>query len=409
MHSTALVIFVLTYLGIALGGIPGLLLDRTGIALLGAIAMVAFGIVKETDAIAALDFPTLLLLYGLMVVSAQFRLSGFYARVAMSLTRALERPRRFLLLLMVVSAGLSTALANDIVCLAFTPIVSVALLRARLNPVPYLIGLACASNIGSAATVIGNPQNMLIGQLGGLKFAPFLAWCVLPSMASLAAAYGLILWIGGGALLKQVEAPAVERGHWPAFDLRQTRKGIIVTMALMVAFFLPVRREVAAMVAAGVLLCSRRMSTRSIIGLVDWHLMTLFCGIFIVVRGIELTDFPSRLVEFLALHGVNLGNLYVLSGVSVALSNLVSNVPAAMLLVKFLDPARPEAWYVLALSSTLAGNLVTIGSIANLITIEQAKAFGVDISFREHARYGVPVTLATLALLAAWIGVAASP
>ena len=212
------------------------------------------------------------------------------------------------------------------------------------------------------------------------------------------------MWLGASHL-QPAAAPAdgAAPGHWPVYDTHQSRKGLGITVLLVVFFFTPIPREISALAAAGILLCSRKLSTRALLGLVDWHLITLFCGLFIVVRGIEVSHFPEWVVGHLGTWGLDLRSLYVLSGVSVLLSNLVSNVPATMLLIKFLDPARPESWYVLALSSTFAGNLITIGSIANLITIEQAKEFGVKISFRDHARLGIPVTVASLAVLAAWI------
>jgi Na+/H+ antiporter NhaD/arsenite permease-like protein len=407
-ETLALVIFGLTYLGIAVGEIPGLALDRTGIALLGAIAMVVAGIVPEREAVLAVDMPTILLLYSLMVISSQFRLGGFYTYVAERLVRMMDRPRRFLLWMMSVSALLSSILANDIVCLAFTPILSVALLRARLNPVPFLIGLAVSSNIGSAATIIGNPQNMLIGQVGHLHFGRFLAWCLVPSLVSHFVSIGLLLVLYRGRFAGAVpdQTAMAPGGDWPAFDAHQSRKGVLVTVAMVALFFTPMPRELTALVAAGILLCSRSMSTRTLLGLVDWHLITLFCGLFVVIRGIEIAGLPGRLVAFLGAQGWQLGDPYLLTGVSAILSNLVSNVPAVMLLVKFLDPAQPTPWYVLAVASTFAGNLILIGSIANLIVAEQARAFGIRISFREHARTGVPVTLASIAILLAWVAVA---
>ena len=181
----SVLIFCVAYCGIAAGGFPGLTIDRTGIALLGAIAMVAAGVLPLSEALASVDAPTLLLLFGLMLVSAQLRASGFYTRAALALGGLTARPKLFLLLLMLVSGALSAVLVNDIVCLAFTPVLVGAVLRARLHPPPYLIGLACASNIGSAATLIGNPQNMLIGQMARLAFAPFLVWCAVPVLVSL--------------------------------------------------------------------------------------------------------------------------------------------------------------------------------------------------------------------------------
>ncbi len=402
----ALAIFGLTYAGVAVGTLPGLAIDRTGLALLGAILMVAVGVVSEAEALASIDFPTILLLYGLMVLSSQYRVSGTYTAIALRLTGFMDHPRRFLLILMLVAAGLSAVLTNDIVCLAFTPVLTVALVRAGRNPLPYLLGLACAANIGSAATIIGNPQNMLIGQVGRLDFARFLGWCLVPSFLSLAAAYLIISRLYLGSFRVPPAEPPGAKGEWPKFDPHQGRKSVFYTAVLVTLLFTPLPREVSALLVSGVLLCSRRIRTRAILGFVDWHLITLFCGLFIVIRGLEATGMPARAMAMLAGRGIEVGNLYLLGAVSTVLSNLVSNVPAVMILVKFLDAAQPESWYVLALSSTFAGNLVTIGSIANLIVIEEARKHGVTITFREHLKTGVPVTLASLAVTAAWIAIA---
>lgn len=399
----AVVIFLLTYLAVALGEIPGLALDRTGIALLGAIAMVAFGMLTTEEAARAVDFKTILLLFGLMVLSTQFRLGGFYTRTAFRLTQWMDRPRYFLFALMLASAALSALLANDIVCLASTPVLTVSLIRRSMNPVPFLLGLAISSNIGSAATIIGNPQNMLIGQTGQLHFGSFLLWCVPPSLAALFSAYALMIVFFRGRWSAVTSIPSQASTEWPVYDAHQTRKAWLITAALVTLFFTHIPREITALVAAAILLCSRHLTTRALLGWVDWHLIALFCGLFVVIRGLEITGIPDELVAWATGHGVSLINLYMLTGISVLLSNLVSNVPATMLLIKFLPPSPVEPWYVLALSSTFAGNLITIGSIANLIVIEQARLQGVRISFRDHARVGVPVTLLSLLLLLAWI------
>jgi Na+/H+ antiporter NhaD/arsenite permease-like protein len=404
-------IFCVTYFGIAVGGMPGLTIDRTGVAVLGAIAMVASGAVPLKAALGAVDAPTLLLLFGLMLVSAQLRLSGFYTRAAQALGGLTAQPKRFLLWLMLVSGLLSAVLVNDIVCLAFTPVLTVAVLRARLNPMPYLIGLACASNIGSAATLIGNPQNMLIGQVARLGFGPFLVWCAVPVLLSMAAAFAILVWIYRGAFearpdARPVAAPqptgaaAQPSGAESAW---QMWKGLLVAAAVVALFFTPIPRETVALAAGGVLLCSRRMDARRLLGLTDWSLILLFCGLFVVIAGFETTGLPGRFLAWLASRDVSLSNPFALIWAGAALSNLVSNVPAVMLLVRFLDGAPPQVWYVLALASTFAGNLITIGSIANLIVIEQARGCGVALSFREHARTGVPVTLASLVVIVLWL------
>lgn len=399
-------LFVLTYLGIAFGRLPGLAIDRTGIALLGAIAMVVMGVMDTAEAFAAIDIPTILLLYSLMVISAQLRLGGFYAWSAGRIIPYLHRPRLFLAMSMLLAAVLSSLLANDIVCLAFTPVLIRGLVAARLNPVPFLLGLAIASNIGSAATIIGNPQNMLIGQSAKLDFAAFFLWCLPPSLAALAAGYLLIVLfyrrrLAAGA--ESVTAGLERRAAWPEFNRQQTAKGLLAVVALVILFFTPVPREVSAIGLAGLLLCSRRNETRRLLGLVDWHLITLFCALFIVVHGISASDLPGRLMALLQAAGIHFSDPLTLTGVSAVLSNVFSNVPAVMLLIEFLDPVATHLWYVLAVSSTFAGNFILLGSIANLIVVEQALAEGVVVTFAEHAKTGIPVTLASLAVLAGWI------
>ncbi|HBI16286.1 MAG TPA: anion transporter [Desulfobulbaceae bacterium] len=400
----AATLFIITYIGIALGKIPGVTLDRVGIALLGAIAMVSFGVLTPEEAFRAIDLPTILLLYSLMIISAQLRLGGFYAWSALNILSLLTRPKRFLLALMLLSALLSAFLANDIVCFAFTPVLATALLQAQLNPLPFLLGLAVASNIGSAATIIGNPQNMLIGQVGGLDFGAFLLWCGPPSLAALISSYGIILLLYRKRIAIKYSGPQLRtKQNWPAFDRWQTTKGLLAVAALIVLFFTPLPREVSAITIAGILLCSRRQKTRDILGLVDWHLITLFCALFIIIRGILNDDLVPHLVVRLAGWGIDLLSLPQLTLISTVLSNLFSNVPATMLLLPFLSADRPEAWYTLALSSTFAGNLLLLGSIANLIVAEQALRLGIRISLRDHAAIGIPVTIASLLILIVWI------
>jgi Na+/H+ antiporter NhaD/arsenite permease-like protein len=403
MDSIALTIAVITYAGVALGGVPGLALDRTGIALLGAIAMVASGGLSTGEAVMSIDIPTILLLYGLMVISSQFRLGGFYTWLAVKLTAFMKRPERFLIAIMTVSAALSAVLMNDVVCLAFSPVLAVSVLNAGLNPVPFIIGLAVSSNIGSAATIIGNPQNMLIGQLGRLDFGQFFAWCGPPSVLSLAAAYLIIRLVYRKDLCESPAKKQAVEAKGQSFDRHQSIKGIAATVLLLGLFLTNIPREISAISIAGLLLCSRKMHTRSLLGLVDWHLITLFCGLFIVIRGLETTGIPLLLIETLASKGIDIRNVFTLTAASGLMSNIVSNVPATMLLTKFLDPAKHDQWYALALSSTFAGNLITIGSIANLITFEQAKLYGVKVGFLEHAKVGIPVTIASFAIAVAWM------
>lgn len=403
MHSIAIAIFIISYVGIAIGNIPGLALDRTGIALLGAIAMIGSGVVTTREAIDSIDFPTILLLYSLMVVSSQFRLGGFYTHIALKITRFMDNPKQFLFTLMAASAFLSAILTNDVICLAFTPVLTVSLLNAGYNPIPFLIGLAVSSNIGSAATIIGNPQNMLIGQIGRLDFGHFLIWCLPPSLLCLAGAFVIIALMYRNNFRINRSAELLLQNIWPEFNRHQSTKGIMAASILVALFFTGIPREVSAIVIAGLLLCSRSMTTKMILGLVDWHLLTLFCALFVLIQGIQSVDLFPSLVEIMDEAGITVYEPYTLIGISVVLSNLVSNVPATMLLTKFLDQSSHLQWYVLALSSTFAGNLILIGSIANLIIVEQAKQYGVRIRFSEHLRVGIPVTLFSLVITLLWV------
>jgi Na+/H+ antiporter NhaD/arsenite permease-like protein len=402
LEIIAAVIFFMTYTGIALGSIPGLAIDRTGIAVLGAIAMLTTGTLSENEALKAINAPTILLLYSLMVLSAQFTLGGFYTKVALSIVRFVTKPEVFLFALVFSSALLSAVVANDIVCLAFTPVICVAAVRASLNPIPFVLALSCASNIGSAATIMGNPQNMLIGQVGGLHFGGFVLWCLPPTIISLVALYLIILvmyrgkWRDGSIVLSE------NAEGWPKYDFRQSAKALALTTVLIALFFTSIPREVSAVTIAGIILCSRKMTTRSILSLVDWHLITLFCALFIVVQGVVKYGIAQSGVQLFGTLGYDINHPLVLSSVTLVLSNVVSNVPAVMLLLKNIDLEQTKNLYLLALVSSYAGNLFIIGSIANLIMIEQARIYNISVTFWPHARVGIPVTVASILVALGW-------
>lgn len=400
MATGVLVIFGLVYLGMILGEIPGLALDRTGVALLGAIALAALGYVEIGRAWEAVDMPTLYLLFGLMVVSAQFRLGGFYSEVTRRIVEARISPPSLLGLVIAVTGGLSAVLTNDIVCLAMAPVLIDSCARRRLSPLPFLLALACASNVGSAATLIGNPQNILIGARLKLSFSRFLLEAGVPSALGLAAVWAILSWQFRGRWQGEVPVPEVRA---PGFNGWQSSKGAAVASALMVAFlFFPqLPREVVALTCAGLLLLSRRMASRDMLALVDWQLLVLFAGLFIVNHALEETGAMAQGLAALKSRGIDPSRPAWLFALSTALSNVVSNVPATMLLLP--SATHPQAGPILALSSTLAGNLLVVGSIANIIVVGQAKQLGIAIDFRTHARTGIPVTLATLAIAGGWL------
>jgi Na+/H+ antiporter NhaD/arsenite permease-like protein len=404
--AAVLVIFGLVYLGMILGELPGLALDRTGVALLGAIGVVAFGGYAPIGSVwAAVDMPTIYLLFAMMVISAQFRLAGFYTRVVRQLVRA-EVAAPWLLALVIALAGLlSAVLTNDVVCLAMAPVLVEGCARRKLDPLPFLLALACASNVGSAATLIGNPQNILIGQTLKLSFGKYLLEAGVPSVLGLAATWAVIAFQFRGRWDKEIAIPAIDA---PPFNPWQSAKGLAVTGVLVVVFlfFQGMPREGVALVCAGMLLLSRRMASREMMSLVDWQLLVLFVGLFIVNDAFQRTGAMDRAITFLRDEVADPSHPAAMFGLSVLLSNVISNVPATMLLLP--SATHPLAGPTLALSSTLAGNLLIVGSIANIIVVNAARPLGVVIDSRTHARTGVPVTLVTLSIAGGWLALQAA-
>jgi Na+/H+ antiporter NhaD/arsenite permease-like protein len=296
--------------------------------------------------------------------------------------------------------------SNDVVCLAVAPVLIDACFRRGLDPVPFLLALACAANIGSAATLIGNPQNMLIGQVLNLPFGGYFVEVIVPVLLSLGALWALLAW---QTRERATAAPPVDRvmsaQHQAtdiAFDRWQTAKGIAVAAALVLVFlFTDLPREVAALTGAGLLLMSRKLHSTHMLGQVDWELLVLFIGLFVVNHALEHTGVTAQAIRLLADAGFPLAEPAPMFTAALVLSNIVSNVPAVMLLL----PAATEPFSgpLLALVSTLAGNLLIVGSIANIIVVDAARRHGIAIGWRRHARTGVPVTLVSLGITAAWI------
>ena len=401
-NTIILIIFGLTYLGIAIGRIPGLKLSRPGIALLGAIAMTIFGKVTTAEAVSFINWPTIFLLFGFFVISAQLRLSGFYDKVAGAIADRLEHPAVFLLVLMSVTGGLSAFLNHDIVCFVFTPIVSVALLGKRINPVPFLIALAIASNIGAAATVIGNPQNMMISQIAHASFGPYLLWSIVPVIFSMGAAYAIIWYMSRNHLQTATTAQSQSQQQTYPFNKPHTIKGIVILLVAIGLFFTPLPKEVIALAAAGIHLASTKFRTDDLLGLVDWTILVLFMGLFVVAGAFQSTGYGENAVQWLAQGGINLDAPGPLILATTVLSNLISNSAAVILLLKVANLAAPGVPYVLMLANSFGGSFIIIGSVSNLIVVQQAREMKIRISFWDFARLGIPVTLVALAALFVW-------
>ncbi len=396
-------IFVITYLGIALGRVPGLKLNRVGIALLGAIAMMILGGWSTASAGSCINWPTILLLFGFFVISAQLRLSGFYDLVAGAVSARLGHPARFLLLLMAVSAGLAAFLNNDIVCFVFAPIIGSALLRQQLNPVPFLIALAVSSNLGAGATLIGNPQNMMIGEIAQLSFGKYLLWSIVPVVFALATAYGLIWTLSKKNLQLTTPVPGGVEWQGHPFNRAHTIKGLVILAIVVGLFFTSLPKEIIALAAAAIHLASPKFRTEDLLGLVDWPILVMFMSLFVITGAFQSTGCPAQAAQWLAHAGLDLNSPGVLAIITAALSNLIGNSATVMMLLKVVNLSQPVTAYALALANSFGANLIIVGSLANLIVVQQARGMNINISFGAFARLGVPATLAALAGLVVWI------
>lgn len=400
MTTLAVTVFVLVYVGMALGRVPGLAIDRTGVALLGLIVLLASGDLTLDEAGAAVDMPTIALLFALMILSAQFEHSGFYGWVANRVVHAARNPKTLLAVLIVVTGALAAVFTNDVVVFALTPLVAAGLMSQKLDARPYLIGLAGAANAGSAATLIGNPQNILIGQAGGLDFWSYLVLALPPTAACLVITFVAVLvtW-----RLAPADGTTVSGMPDSGVDRMQMAKGLAAVAILVGLFLTPLPRELSALAVAGLLLMSRRLSSRAMIGAVDWHLLLLFACLFGVTAAFAKTGLAQDWLSHLASRGLLPDRLSVLAPLTLAASNTIGNVPAVILIIKLMPDLSDGVLAALALLSTFAGNLLLTGSLCNIIVAERAAQAGTPLSFADFARSGIPMTLASMATAVAWL------
>lgn len=406
MHAAILIlVFVLTYLGMAAGRLPWLQVDRTGIALLGVIALLATETVTLDQLGGSIDTPTLVLLFALMIISAQFLSSGLFDLCADWIGRRPGGPAWLLAVTVAVCGGLGALLANDIVVYPLVPLL-IAVARARsLDPRPFLIALACATNAGSAATLIGNPQNILIGQVGNLSFHTFLLACLVPAIVGLVCVFGILWLLWHDRIESTVLAVTRDLPEAPAHphDRNQTIKGLVAMAALLILFTTSLPREIGGLVIAALLLANRKFTSRTMIAAVDWPLLLLFVCLFAITGALADTGLPWAVIAGLQSIGLLPDNLAVLTPLTLLMSNTIGNVPSVILLLQIWPSPPQGALYALALLSSLAGNLLLVGSFTNLIVIERGAAFGVRISFAEYARAGIPITLLSMGFAVFWL------
>jgi Na+/H+ antiporter NhaD/arsenite permease-like protein len=387
-------IFLVTLAGVAAGRAPGLRMDRAGIALAGAGLMLAFGPLSFEDALKAIDLDTIVLLLGMMIIVAQLRVSGFFELAGQFAVKSAHGPLMLLAAIVVVTGFLSAFLVNDAICLALTPLVLEVTRTLRRNPMPYLLAVAMSANAGSVATFTGNPQNMIIGVASRIPYVQFATQMAPIAAIAVLLTFCLIAVLNreefSSAFVAVIQTTRPRRHPW------QIGKAASVTLGVIFGFFAGAPVAKAAIIGGAILLVSRTVNPKKIYAELDGGLLLMFAGLFIVVAGAEkgiLT--PAVLAEVGRLH---LENIWILSGLTASLSNVVSNVPAVLVLKPFVEtlPDPNHAWLVVAMSSTLAGNLTLVGSIANLIVAERAKRSDVTISFLEYLKVGLPLTLLSL-------------
>ncbi|MCS7011336.1 MAG: anion transporter [Anaerolineales bacterium] len=399
-YLTALIITI-TYVGIALGGYPGLRVNRTTLTLIGVGALLGLGLLDFKQLGSLLEINTLVLLFGMMIINANLQLAGFFRLAGASILKFTRSPRALLALEILVAGVLSALFLNDTICIMLTPLIVDVTLTAKRNPVPYLIALATAANIGSVATLTGNPQNMIIGIASGLSYLEFAAALTPIALLSL-----VVIWV----VLVLFYPQEFRRDHFDHVEIPDPRvfrpllaKSLIVTVGLLVAFVLGVPIAEAAFVAGCILLFTRRVRPEKVMNEVDWNLLVFFAALFILTGVIELYHLTDGI--FAALASFLERGAAGLSLITVIMSNLVSNVPAVLLLrpAVMALPNPTAGWLTLAVASTLAGNLTLLGSVANLIVAESAAKRGIKLTFWEYTKAGLLITVLSLAIGIAWI------
>ena len=398
MEITRLVILIATYLLIAVQ-VPGLRLNRPAAALLGAVAMVTLGGLPLRAAYAAIDMDVMVFLLGVLLLAGFLELGGFFEWAAERLIARATSARALLAIVVLLSGVLSALFVNDTICLVLTPLVLAVLRPLRLRPLPYLLAIALASNVGSAMAPTGNPQNMLVAVASGLHFARFVATLAPVAIGGLLIVYAVVAWTYRTDLAiplpTRVELPEV------AFDGPLVVRALVVFVGALGCWLAGLSLPLVAITAAAILLAIARRDPADAFARVEWSLLLFFGALFVVMRGARdltvVTDLTSAAGA--QVHGAALRDATLGSAARAALSTLVSKVPAVILWLPVVPTLpRPDfVWLTIAMSSTLAGNLTLLGSMANLIVAERAEARGERIGFVQHLKVGVPVTMLTLA------------
>jgi len=404
MHAAIIILVSLcTYVGMAAGRLPHLQIDRNGIALLGVIVLLASGTVTLDELGASIDVSTLVLLFALMIISAQFVSAGFFEIAVDWILRTTESPTMMLALTVGVGGALSALLANEVVVLTMAPLLITGAQARTLDPRPFLIALMGAANAGSAATLIGSPPNILIGQLGELSFHYYLLAGVVPALLALVSVFAVTWFLWRDRMEAPIPAGGIAEVPRHPHDRHQTVKGLAGMAVLLLLFATSLPREVGGLLIAAALLTNRRFTNRIMIAAVDWPLLLLFVCLFAVSGALADTGIPWVFISWLQAHRMLPDNLLILAPMTLIASNTIGNTPWAILLLQAWPSPPQGPLYALAVLSSLAANLTLVGSLASVIAVERGEALGVRLSFTEYARAGVPFTLISMAFAVGWL------
>ena len=397
-ETIALVVFIITYIGIIFTRLPKVNIDRPSAAFVGAVAMMCLGIVDFSQAVSFIDFNTIFLLLGMMIVISALKADGLFNIVAQK-TLAFANTRTKLLVCIVLISGIGSAfLVNDAVVLIFTPVIISICKRASLNPLPYLIAEILSSNVGSVMTITGNPQNMLIGLNSGISYADFMLHLLPVSLISMAITV-VVIWF---VYRKEFSLSTPLRY---SEDTEPKQHGAyassIIFVLLVAGFFLGKILQlpicVIALAAAALIILFSKHKPTELLKEVDWVLLLFFASLFVVVGAVQVFSI-SISKDFSGLLSVH--------GISLVMSQILSNVPYTVLMLPIMNAAADQTlWLALASASTLAGNATIIGAMANIIVIESSERFGVKIGFWEFFKSGIVVTLLSfgVSLLCLWL------
>ena len=382
-----------------LGKSPVFRVDRAGAAIIGSVLMIGVGVMSFDEAGQAVDHKTIVILFSLMVVVANLKLAGFFELLGDMVARNVKSQRQLLAATIAVSGIVSAVAINDIVCLLFTPVVLLLCRKFQCNPLPHLLGVALSSNMGSAATLIGNPQNILVGGLSGLSFGAYFSSAAPVAGVGLAGIYGILVGLYREELKEPIQLgnaePLLVHGYL-------IRKSLLTLAAIIIAYVNGIDLALAATAGAAFLLVTRRVKPNKIYTSIDFNLLVIFIGLFVVVAGVEKSGLMRYILYKFSFSGFD--NMTVYAVATVVVSNLVSNVPAVLLLKFFIPQQHPEVWWKgLALFSTLAGNLTITGSIANLIVAEIALGQKVRMTAWQYFRVGFPLTIGMTIVGIVWL------